>query len=128
MQNSVATFFQLKIKRKQRYQVRQQFQHFESDMNRTFRKVTKIQSLITFLPSLQKGQRTIYKHVHCITELITNYKNGPNYAMNFSNLYCKAVEVLYCLFDFVHLIFAIEVKTHTKKSFIRRQIFRNIIF
>jgi hypothetical protein len=35
MQSSVEAFFQLKIKRKQRFQVRQQFQHFEYDMNRT---------------------------------------------------------------------------------------------
>ena len=35
MQSSVEAFFQLKIKRKQRFQVRRQFQHFEYDMNRT---------------------------------------------------------------------------------------------
>ena len=35
MQSSVEAFFQLKIKRKQRFQVQQQFQHFEYDMNWT---------------------------------------------------------------------------------------------
>ena len=35
MQSLVAAFFQLKIKRKQRFQVRRQFQHFQYDMNRT---------------------------------------------------------------------------------------------
>jgi hypothetical protein len=35
MQSSVADFFQLKVKRKQRFQVRRQFQHFKYDMNRT---------------------------------------------------------------------------------------------
>ena len=35
MQGSVAAFIHLKIKRKQRFQVRRQFQHFEYDMNRT---------------------------------------------------------------------------------------------
>ena len=35
MQSLVAAFFQLKIKRKQRFQVRQQFQHVEYDMNQT---------------------------------------------------------------------------------------------
>jgi hypothetical protein len=35
MQNLVRSFFQLKIKRKQRFQVRQQFQNFEYAMNQT---------------------------------------------------------------------------------------------
>ena len=35
MQSSVAVFLQLKIKRKQRFQVQRQFQHFDYDMNRT---------------------------------------------------------------------------------------------
>ena len=35
MQSSVAAFFQLERKRKQRFQVRRQFQHSEYDMNRT---------------------------------------------------------------------------------------------
>ena len=41
MQSLVTAFFQLKIKRKQRFQVRQQFQHFEYDMNRTLMKFAK---------------------------------------------------------------------------------------
>ena len=35
MQSSIAAFFQVKIKRKQRFQVQQQFQHIEYDMNWT---------------------------------------------------------------------------------------------
>ena len=46
MQSSVAAFFQLKIKRKQRFQVQQQFQQFEYDMNWTLvNLVTVIQAL-----------------------------------------------------------------------------------
>ena len=35
MQSPVAAFFQLKLKRKQRFQVRRQFQHVKYDMNQT---------------------------------------------------------------------------------------------
>ena len=37
MQNLGAAIFQLKIKRKQRFQVPRQFQHVEYDMNQTLR-------------------------------------------------------------------------------------------
>ena len=36
MQGSVAAFLHLKIKRKQRFQVRRQFQHFECDMTEVY--------------------------------------------------------------------------------------------
>jgi hypothetical protein len=74
MQNLVCSFFQLKVKRKQKFQVRREFQHFEYDMNET---------LVAIKQLIFKNKKSHVKKLNSFQHFVNITTNSKSPAIKF---------------------------------------------